>query len=132
VKSHRSMMLKISLPHLLDLKMEQHLSLKSVGFFTIVPLVRICRCGFTEQRLDVTGQSVSFCGLTLRQKNIKKTLTNFPEGLEEAHAQECIEFAQAILDGAPSPVPPEQSLQVMQILEGIYRSQDAGSEIEIQ
>ena len=54
------------------------------------------------------------------------------ENLEEAHAQECIEFAQAILDGAPSPVPPEQSLQVMQILDGIYRSQEAGSEIEIQ
>ncbi|SVE22686.1 uncharacterized protein METZ01_LOCUS475540, partial [marine metagenome] len=33
---------------------------------------------------------------------------------------------------APSPVPPEQSLQVMQILDGIYRSQDAGSEVEIQ
>ena len=62
----------------------------------------------------------------------EKTLTNFPEGLEEAHAQECIEFAQAILDGAPSPVPPEQSLQVMQILDGIYRSQDAGGEVEIQ
>jgi len=31
-----------------------------------------------------------------------------------------------------SPVPPEQSLQVMQILDGIYRRQDAGSEIKIQ
>jgi predicted dehydrogenase len=61
----------------------------------------------------------------------EKTLTDFPEDLEEAHAQECIEFAQAIIDGAPSPVPPEQSLQVMQILDGIYRSQDAGREIRI-
>ena len=69
----------------------------------------------------------------LEEKEYKeKTLTDFPENLEEAHAQECIEFAQAILDGAPSPVPPEQSLQVMQILDGIYRSQEAGSEIEIQ
>ncbi len=47
------------------------------------------------------------------------------------HAQECIEFAQAIVDGRPSPVPPEESLQVMTILDGIYRSQAAGKEIRL-
>ena len=47
----------------------------------------------------------------------------------EAHAQECIEFAQAIVDGAPSPVPAEQSLQVMQILNAIYESQKTGREV---
>jgi predicted dehydrogenase len=47
----------------------------------------------------------------------------------EAHAQECVEFAQAIVDAAPSPVPAEQSLQVMTILDGIYRSQEVGKEI---
>jgi predicted dehydrogenase len=49
----------------------------------------------------------------------------------EPHAQECVEFAQAVVDGAPSPVPAEQSLQVMTILDGIYRSQKAGGEIEL-
>ncbi len=49
----------------------------------------------------------------------------------EAHAQECVEFAQAIVDGAPSPVPAEQSMQVMAILDGIYRSQEKGGEVEI-
>jgi predicted dehydrogenase len=49
----------------------------------------------------------------------------------EAHAQECVEFAQAIVDGAPSPVPAEQSLQVMTILDGIYRSQKAGGEVQL-
>ncbi|NLS77362.1 MAG: Gfo/Idh/MocA family oxidoreductase [Chloroflexi bacterium] len=49
----------------------------------------------------------------------------------EAHAQECVEFAQAIVDGAPSPVPAEQSLQVMTILDGIYRSQVAGGEVKV-
>jgi len=48
-----------------------------------------------------------------------------------AHAQECVEFAQAIVDGSPSPVPAEQSLQVMTILDGIYRSQEAGAEIRL-
>lgn len=47
----------------------------------------------------------------------------------EAHAQECIEFAQAIVDGAPSPVPAEQSRQVMQILNAIYESQKTGREV---
>jgi predicted dehydrogenase len=50
----------------------------------------------------------------------------------EPHALECVEFARAVADGAPSPVPPEQSLIVMQILDGIYRSQRAGREITIE
>lgn len=49
----------------------------------------------------------------------------------EAHAQECVEFAQAVADGAPSPVPAEQSLTVMSILDGIYRSQQTGCEVRI-
>jgi predicted dehydrogenase len=49
----------------------------------------------------------------------------------EPHAQECVEFAQAIVDGAPSPVPAEQSLQVMAILDGVYRSQQAGCEVRL-
>ena len=47
------------------------------------------------------------------------------------HAQECVEFAQAIAEGRPSPVPPEQSLQVMAILDGVYRSQETGGEIRL-
>ena len=51
------------------------------------------------------------------------------EDASEPHAQECIEFAQAIVEGAPSPVPAEQSLQVTRILEAIYRSQQIGGEV---
>jgi predicted dehydrogenase len=49
----------------------------------------------------------------------------------EPHALECVEFARAVVDGAPSPVPAEQSLQVMAILDGVYRSQEAGGEVRI-
>jgi predicted dehydrogenase len=49
----------------------------------------------------------------------------------EPHALECVEFARAIAEGAPSPVQAEQSLQVMAILEGIYRSQREGREVSI-
>ena len=52
------------------------------------------------------------------------------DGLE-AHAQECVEFAQALVEGQPSPVPAEQSLQVLKILDGIYRSQQSGGEIRL-
>ena len=67
----------------------------------------------------------------------KKTLQHYNRTLKntrdqlEAHAQECVEFAQAVVDGAPSPVPAEQSIQVMAILDGIYRSQVKGSEVKI-
>ncbi len=43
------------------------------------------------------------------------------EGMEP-HAAECVAFAKAIAEGAPSPVPPEQSRDVQLILNGLYRS----------
>lgn len=49
----------------------------------------------------------------------------------EPHALECVEFARAVAEGRPSPVPAEQSLQVMAILDGIYRSQHEGREVPI-
>ncbi len=49
----------------------------------------------------------------------------------EPHALECVEFAAAIAEGRPSPVPAEQSLQVMAILDGIYRSQQIGGEVKL-
>ena len=49
----------------------------------------------------------------------------------EAHALECVEFAQAVANNGPSPVPAEQSLQVMTILDGIYRSQETGREVSL-
>jgi predicted dehydrogenase len=49
----------------------------------------------------------------------------------EPHALECVEFARAVANGAPSPVPAEQSLQVISVLDGIYRSQREGREVPI-
>lgn len=49
----------------------------------------------------------------------------------EPHALECMNFAQAVVENAPSPVPPEQSLQVMSILDGLYRSQETGAEVRL-
>ena len=50
----------------------------------------------------------------------------------EAHALECVEFARSVAEGLPSPVPAEQSMQVMSILDGIYRSQREGREVKIE
>jgi predicted dehydrogenase len=49
--------------------------------------------------------------------------------LLEPHAQECYEYAEALATGAPAPVPPEDSLQVAAILNGIYESQKTGREV---
>lgn len=51
--------------------------------------------------------------------------------LMEPHAAECYEFAKAIAEGKPSPVPPEHSLYNLTILDGIYRSQEAGKEVSV-
>jgi predicted dehydrogenase len=48
------------------------------------------------------------------------------------HHEEIREFAQAVRDGLPSPVPPEESLRVVQIIEAIYRSSQAQAEVRIE
>lgn len=58
------------------------------------------------------------------------TLQNVPN-LGEPHARECMKFAEAIVNDAPSPVPAEQSLDVMSILDGLYRSAASGREVRL-
>lgn len=50
----------------------------------------------------------------------------------EAHAAECVAFADAVAHGKPSPVPAEQSLDVLSILDGIYRSAATGREVALE
>lgn len=62
---------------------------------------------------------------------VNRTLTLTHDTMEP-HALECVEFAKAIAEGLPSPVPAEQSLAVQAILDGIYRSHQTGREVEIK
>lgn len=64
-------------------------------------------------------------------KQLTNTTLQLTKDTMEPHALECVEFARAVVQGAPSPVPAEQSLQVMKILDGIYRSQEAGGEVNV-
>lgn len=49
----------------------------------------------------------------------------------EAHAKECMAFAEAVALGQPSPVPAENSLDVITILDGLYRSSETGQEVQL-
>jgi predicted dehydrogenase len=67
--------------------------------------------------------------------NANKQLTNTQlvpgaEGME-AHAAECVAFAQAVAEGKPSPVPAEESLHVTTILDGLYRSAEQKKEVSL-
>jgi len=83
----------------------------------------------TEGGLELPGNRLVKSNYNTKQLyNVELKLMNDEV---EPHALECMEFAKAIADGAPSPVPAEQSLQVMQILDGIYRSSAAKQEIRL-
>jgi predicted dehydrogenase len=62
---------------------------------------------------------------------ITDTQLAFPDDKAPAHHTELEAFSQAILRGKSSPVPPEQSLNVMRILDGLYRSHAAGKEVKV-
>lgn len=63
------------------------------------------------------------------QQHMDVQLQNKPGG--EAHAKECMAFAEAVVNGAGSPVPAEQSLDVISILDGLYRSAATGREVSL-
>jgi predicted dehydrogenase len=66
---------------------------------------------------------------TLKQ-HYNRILKSTKEALRPHH-QEIVDFAQAIIDGGPSPVTSESSLQVQMILEALYKSQETGREVLI-
>ncbi len=70
-----------------------------------------------------------FMGTNYTTKQFFNQTIKLTSDAMEPHALECVEFARVVSEGGPSPVPAEQSLQVMTILDGIYRSQVEGREV---
>lgn len=64
------------------------------------------------------------------QQHYNVQLQNEVKGAE-AHAAECMTFAECVANKQPSPVPAEQSLDVLTILDGLYRSSAAGAEVRL-
>jgi len=50
----------------------------------------------------------------------------------EGHEAEIAAFHDAIVNRKPSPVPPEQSLAVIKVLDGLYRSHKTGREVSLR
>jgi predicted dehydrogenase len=63
------------------------------------------------------------------RQHMNTQLTNAERG--EPHAKECVAFAEAVAIGKPSPVPAEESLDVIAILDGLYRSAASGREVRL-
>ena len=93
----------------------------------------------TEQRLWVYGNDggatlpdakLHTSDNTLRQR-YDVQLTHFSEPFAGVNSQgaKCCDFARAIAEGGPSPVPPEDALHVMQILDGLYTSHETRREV---
>jgi predicted dehydrogenase len=64
------------------------------------------------------------------QIQLDATIINPPENVNAYHT-EVQRFAEAIAKGKPSPVPAEQTLQVIKVLDGIYRSHKLGKEVKL-
>jgi predicted dehydrogenase len=64
------------------------------------------------------------------KRHFDTQLSKVRDGMEP-HAAECVAFAKAIAEGAPSPVPAEQSRDVQLILNGLYKSAEEGREVSL-
>ena len=63
--------------------------------------------------------------------SLTDTQLAFPDDRVDGHHTELFEFARAVLKGKPSPVCPEESLIVLRILDGLYRSHAEGREVTV-
>lgn len=54
-----------------------------------------------------------------------------PPGLKKPHTAELHDFYDCVVNDTPSPVPYTETVRVIAILEGIYRSQREGREVEV-
>lgn len=79
------------------------------------------RGGMTWPECVLTGET-NRVPWELRLSDIPKT---------SAYHEEIMRFALAVRDGLPSPVPVRESLNVVRILEGFYRSGKAGREVDL-
>ena len=59
------------------------------------------------------------------------THLKYPDDQLGGHQREIAFYADAIMNNKPSPVPAEQSLNVIRILDGLYRSHAAGKEVRV-
>jgi predicted dehydrogenase len=91
-----------------------------------------------EMRCDLFGTEAGAAFPELEVYGEKgRVLTNtkvayVPPKAPGGHEQECREFVQAALRGRRSPVPAEESLAVVAILEGLYRSAERGKEVRLK
>jgi predicted dehydrogenase len=53
-------------------------------------------------------------------------------GRSQPQQEEIMQFALAVRDGLPSPIPVDESLAVIQIIEAVYRSSKEGKEVEVE
>ena len=81
---------------------------------------------------DLALRKGEFLASNYETKQLYNRVLKLTKDQMEPHALECVEFARAVAEGAPSPVQAEQSLQVLSILDGIYRSQAEGREVAIE
>ena len=75
--------------------------------------------------------AAAFVSASNERRQLYSTILEVTGDSMEAHALECVEFARAVVEGLPSPVPAEQSLYVQAILDGVYRSQEEGREVKV-
>ena len=65
-----------------------------------------------------------------RNGKLADTPLQIPKG-ESAHLVEIQRFIEAIREGLPSPVPPEEVLRVQQIMNAIYESAETGQSVQL-
>jgi predicted dehydrogenase len=90
----------------------------------------------TETRVDLFGTEAGASWPSCRYyahtaKDYADTELGIRDTGEKAHHAVIRAFAEAVMDGKPVPVPPEQTRAVIAVLEGLYKSQKRGRPVKL-
>jgi predicted dehydrogenase len=97
-------------------------------------LANIKESEYTKITLLGTEAGAEWPDLTIHSEaagSTTDTTLKFPDDRVGGHQKEIAAFADAIMHNKPSPVPTEQSLNVIRILDGLYRSSELGREVSV-
>lgn len=86
-------------------------------------------CTIFGKKAGVVWPSAKYYSV-LNGVHIDGSLTTV-NGMKQPHTEEILAFAKAIRENLPSPIPVEQTIKVIAILEGIVRSSQAQAEVSL-
>ena len=87
---------------------------------------------YRENLAVATARGIAACEISTEKRGtLLDVQLQLPKSDLKPHHEEIRQFAEAVRNNHPVPVPPEQSLAVVEMLDAMYKSSRTGREVRL-